>query len=142
MREDCAYKYPLLSIARYSFRQLSVRQQCTVTKLAQFLTLGKSPVMDILMASIFKLKHHIKFHVRQRCNYCATRIHSSTNIHHGLSPSACLSKPKKSRANELSNASKRQQKIRTRCGVGCSNTARLRSTQMDMHAYDMSILST
>ncbi|KAK2184942.1 hypothetical protein NP493_242g01003 [Ridgeia piscesae] len=35
MREDCAYTYPPLSIARYSFIQLSELQQCRVNKLAQ-----------------------------------------------------------------------------------------------------------
>ena len=34
MREDCSYAYPPLSIARYSFTQLSVLVQCRVNKLA------------------------------------------------------------------------------------------------------------
>ena len=35
MREDCSYTYPPLSIARYSFIQLSELEQCRVKKLAQ-----------------------------------------------------------------------------------------------------------
>ena len=35
MREGCSYTYPPLSIARYSFIQLSDLEQCRVTKLAQ-----------------------------------------------------------------------------------------------------------
>ena len=34
MREGCSYKYPLLSIARYSFIQLFELEQCRVKKLA------------------------------------------------------------------------------------------------------------
>ena len=33
--EDCSYTYPPLSIARYSFTQLSELEQCRVKKLAQ-----------------------------------------------------------------------------------------------------------
>ncbi len=35
MREGCLYTYPPLSIARYSFLQLSEMEQCRVKKLAQ-----------------------------------------------------------------------------------------------------------
>ena len=35
MRESCSYTYPPLSIARYSFMQLSELEQCRVKKLAQ-----------------------------------------------------------------------------------------------------------
>ena len=35
MREGCSYTYPPLSIARYSFIQLSELEQCRVNKLAQ-----------------------------------------------------------------------------------------------------------
>ena len=35
MREGCSYTYPPLSIARYSFIQLSELEQCRVKKLAQ-----------------------------------------------------------------------------------------------------------
>ena len=35
MREGCSYTYPPLSIARYSFNQLSKLEQCRVKKLAQ-----------------------------------------------------------------------------------------------------------
>ena len=35
MREGCSYTYPPLSIARYSFIQLSELEQCTVKKRAQ-----------------------------------------------------------------------------------------------------------
>ena len=35
MRESCSYRYPPLSIVRYSFIQLSKLEQCRVTKLAQ-----------------------------------------------------------------------------------------------------------
>ena len=35
MREDCSYTYPPLSIARYSFIQLSELEQCRAKKLAQ-----------------------------------------------------------------------------------------------------------
>ena len=35
MREDCSYAYPPLSIARYSFIQLSELDQCRVKKLPQ-----------------------------------------------------------------------------------------------------------
>ena len=35
MHEGCSYTYPPLSIARYSFIQLSELEQCRVTKLAQ-----------------------------------------------------------------------------------------------------------
>ena len=35
MREGCSYTYPPLSIARYSFIQLSALEQCRVKKLAQ-----------------------------------------------------------------------------------------------------------
>ena len=35
MREGCSYTYPQLSIARYSFIQLSELEQCRVKKLAQ-----------------------------------------------------------------------------------------------------------
>ena len=35
MREGCSYTYPSLSIARYSFIQLSELEQCTLNKLAQ-----------------------------------------------------------------------------------------------------------
>ena len=35
MREGCSYTYPPLSIARYSFIQLSELKQCRVNKLAQ-----------------------------------------------------------------------------------------------------------
>ena len=35
MREGCSYTYPSLSIARYSFIQLSELEQCRVKKLAQ-----------------------------------------------------------------------------------------------------------
>ena len=35
MREGCAYTYPPLSIARYSFIQLSELEQCRVKRLAQ-----------------------------------------------------------------------------------------------------------
>ena len=35
MREGCSYTYPPLSIARYSFIQLSQLEQCRVKKLAQ-----------------------------------------------------------------------------------------------------------
>ena len=35
MREDCSYTYPPLSIARYSFIQLSELEQCRVKKLVQ-----------------------------------------------------------------------------------------------------------
>ena len=35
MHEDCSYIYPPLSIARYSFIQLSELEQCRVKKLAQ-----------------------------------------------------------------------------------------------------------
>ena len=35
MREGCSYTYPPLSIARYSFIQLSDLEQCRVKKLAQ-----------------------------------------------------------------------------------------------------------
>ena len=35
MREGCLYTYPPLSIARYSFVQLSELEQCRVKKLAQ-----------------------------------------------------------------------------------------------------------
>ena len=38
MREVCSYKYPALSIARYSCIQLSELVQCTVKKRAQGLT--------------------------------------------------------------------------------------------------------
>ena len=35
MREGCSYTYPPLSIAKYSFIQLSELEQCRVKKLAQ-----------------------------------------------------------------------------------------------------------
>ena len=35
MRKGCSYKYPPLSIARYSFIQLSELEQCRVKKIAQ-----------------------------------------------------------------------------------------------------------
>ena len=35
MREGCSYTYPPLSIARYSFIQLSELEQCRVNKLAR-----------------------------------------------------------------------------------------------------------
>ena len=35
MREDCSYIYPPLSIARYSFTQLSELEQCRVIKVVQ-----------------------------------------------------------------------------------------------------------
>ncbi|KAK2190568.1 hypothetical protein NP493_75g00010 [Ridgeia piscesae] len=35
MREGCSYTYPPLSIARYSFIQLSELEQCRVKKLAE-----------------------------------------------------------------------------------------------------------
>ena len=35
MRESCLYTYPPLSVARYSFKQLSEIEQCRVKKLAQ-----------------------------------------------------------------------------------------------------------
>ena len=35
MREGCSYTYPTLSIARYSFIQLSELEQCKVKKRAQ-----------------------------------------------------------------------------------------------------------
>ncbi|KAK2178784.1 hypothetical protein NP493_530g00018 [Ridgeia piscesae] len=35
MREGCSYTYPQLSIARYSFIQLSELGQCRVKKIAQ-----------------------------------------------------------------------------------------------------------
>ena len=38
VRELCSYTYPPLSIARYSFIQLSELEQCTVIKLAQGFT--------------------------------------------------------------------------------------------------------
>ncbi|KAK2185279.1 hypothetical protein NP493_241g06051 [Ridgeia piscesae] len=38
MREGCSYTYPPLSIARYSFIQLSELEQCRVNKIAQVLT--------------------------------------------------------------------------------------------------------
>ena len=38
MREGCSYTYPLLSIPRYSFIQLSELEQCRVKKHAQGLT--------------------------------------------------------------------------------------------------------
>ena len=42
MREGCSYTYPPLSIARYSFIQLSEPEQCRVKKFAQgFNTAGR-----------------------------------------------------------------------------------------------------
>ena len=35
MQEGCSYTYPPLSVARYSFMQLSELEQCRVKKLAQ-----------------------------------------------------------------------------------------------------------
>ena len=35
MRKGCSYTYPPLSVARYSFKQLSELEQCRVKKLAQ-----------------------------------------------------------------------------------------------------------
>ena len=43
MREGCSYTYPPLSIARYSFIQLSELEQCRVNKIAQsFNTAGQN----------------------------------------------------------------------------------------------------
>ena len=43
MREGCSYIYPPLSIARYSFLQLSELKQCRVKKLAQGVNTGFEP---------------------------------------------------------------------------------------------------
>ena len=74
MREGCSYTYPLLSIARYSFIQLSELEQCRVTKLAQGfntaaqdLNLGsRSRESEALPLSHCALLHYMLFHIDNR----------------------------------------------------------------------------
>ena len=53
MREGCSYTYPPLSIARYSFIQLSELEQCRVKKLAQgFNTAARTRTWVLIVESL------------------------------------------------------------------------------------------
>ena len=55
MREGCSYTYPPLSIARYSFIQLSELEQCRVKKLAQGFNCAAQDSNPFLIVKSLKL---------------------------------------------------------------------------------------
>ena len=67
MREGCSYTYPPLSIARYSFIQLSEMEQCGVKKLAQSFNsaaqdsvlIVESPILSPRVIVLYSVLHPV-----------------------------------------------------------------------------------
>ena len=91
MREGCSYTYPPLSIARYSFIQLSELEQCRVKKTCpRFLTLQHRIRTRVLLVERPKLYHFaIRFCtiIPYTAGFCYLLLHttnwviSSTKCH-------------------------------------------------------------
>ena len=80
MREGCSYTYPSLSIAGYSFMQLSEMEQCRVKQLAQgFNTALQDSNLVLLIRESDVLPPEL---LRSTPNGCVFIIQRNTQPHH------------------------------------------------------------